>query len=97
MYAVIFRAKTRQMDPDYEGTALKLRDLALSSFGCLEFVSMGDGAEEMTISYWPDEDSILKWKAHAEHVVARQLGRDKWYESYLVQIAEIKREYRFSS
>ena len=95
MYAVIFRASTRDPDEEYEATALKLRDLALQSFGCLEFVSLCEGPEEISISYWPDEDSIRAWKAHSEHLLAQEMGREKWYERYLIQIAEIKREYNF--
>lgn len=74
-----------------------LRELALNSFGCLDFVSVSEGTTEVAISYWPDEASIRKWKAHTDHLLAQKLGREKWYESYLVQVAEIKREYRFSA
>ena len=33
----------------------------------------------ITVSYWKDEISILKWKQHAEHLIAQQYVRDKWY------------------
>ena len=33
----------------------------------------------ITMSYWKDEISILKWKQHAEHLIAQQYVRDKWY------------------
>lgn len=95
MYAVIFRANMRDADEAYEATALKLRDLALRSFGCLEFVSVCEGREEISISYWPDEASIRAWKAESEHMLAQEMGRRKWYERYRIQIAEIKREYGF--
>jgi hypothetical protein len=29
-------------------------------------------------------------------VLAQQLGRERWYESYTVQVAEVTREYRFT-
>lgn len=97
MYAVIFRAKSGALDAEYSAVAAALREMAIASFGCLEFVSVTEGRDEIAISYWPDEDSIRKWKAHSDHVVAQQLGREKWYESYIVQIAEIKREYKFTA
>jgi heme-degrading monooxygenase HmoA len=96
MYVVIFRAKSGTIDATYSATAAKLRELAFSDFGCLDFISATeDNGDEITLSYWPDEDSIRKWKAHTDHVMAQEMGREKWYASYLVQIAEIKREYRF--
>ena len=96
MYAVIFRAKAGAPDAEYSIAAAKLRDLAIASFGCLEFVSATEGDNEIAISYWPDEASIRKWKAHSEHLLAQELGREKWYQSYIVQVLEIKREYKFS-
>ena len=96
MYVVIFRAKSARLDADYEKTTARLRALAFESFGCIDFVSMNEGDDEITLSYWNDEDSIRKWKAHAEHVLAQQRGREQWYESYTVQVAEIRREYRFN-
>jgi heme-degrading monooxygenase HmoA len=96
MYVVIFRARPGAIDQQYTQTAASLRELALSSFGCLDFISVMEGDQEVALSYWPDEASIQKWKAHAEHVVAQKLGREKWYASYIVQIAEIKREYAYA-
>jgi heme-degrading monooxygenase HmoA len=95
MYVVIFRAKVATLDVNYETAVARLRELAFASFGCVDFVSMNEGDNEMTLSYWRDEDSIRKWKAHAEHVLAQESGREKWYESYTVQVAEIRREYHF--
>jgi heme-degrading monooxygenase HmoA len=94
VYAVIFRATASELDAEYSKTASRLRELAINQFGCLEFVSVTEGNNEIAISYWPDEESIKKWKAHSEHVLAQELGRKKWYESYVVQITEIKREYK---
>lgn len=83
-------------DSEYSTVAAKMRELALTSFGCLDFVSVTESENEVALSYWPDEESIRRWKAHADHLMAQQLGREKWYASYIVQIAEIKREYRFN-
>lgn len=96
MFVVIFRAKAGNLDAEYGKTAVRLRDLAFESFGCLDFISAMDGDQEIALSYWRDEESIKKWKAHAEHVLAQELGRAKWYASYTVQVAEVKREYQFN-
>jgi heme-degrading monooxygenase HmoA len=97
MHVVIFRAKAGAMDADYAKTAARLRDLAFASFGCLDFVFATAGDQEVALSYWRDEESIRKWKAHSDHVLAQELGRAKWYASYIVQVAEIKREYKFNN
>ena len=94
MFVVIFRAKVRQLDEEYSRVAGRMRDLALAQFGCLEFHAVTEGEDEVALSYWPDEQSIRAWRNHPEHVLAQQAGRDRWYESYSVQVAEIRREYR---
>jgi len=45
------------------------------------------------VSYWPDEASIRAWKQHTDHLVAQRLGRERWYASYTVDIAEVTRHY----
>lgn len=94
MFVVIFRASIRDFDEAYQTLAEKLRETALNDFACEEFIAMTEGSQEIVLSYWPDEASIKKWKAHADHLMAQKLGREKWYESYSVQVAEIKREYK---
>lgn len=93
MYVVIFRAKVRTFDDEYSRVAARMRELALSEFGCLEFHAVTEGANEVALSYWPDEASIKAWKSHAEHLLAQKAGRERWYESYSVQVARITREY----
>lgn len=93
MYVVIFRATVREWDAEYATTAQRMRELALNKFGCLEFHAVTEGQHEVALSYWPDEASIRAWKTHPEHVLAQQTGQNRWYETYSVQVAEIKRHY----
>jgi len=94
MFVVIFRATARQLDAEYSATAATLRHLALTQFGCLEFVAVTEGDQEVALSYWPDEASIRAWKQHTDHLMAQQLGRERWYNGYRVEVAEIKRQYQ---
>ena len=95
MYVVIFRAKLKSIDSEYAHVARRMRELALDSFGCLEFYAVAEGANECALSYWPNEESIRAWKSHGEHVLAQELGKERWYDSYSVQVAHITREYSF--
>ena len=97
MVVVIFRAKIRHLDADYAAVAARMRELALTQFGCLEFQAVSEGADEVALSYWPDETSVVAWKNHADHILAQQMGRQRWYRSYVVQVAHIGREYRFDA
>lgn len=94
MHVVIFRARVRSLDAEYAKVAARMRELALSQFGCLEFQAVTEGQDEVALSYWPSEESIRAWKAHPEHLLAQRAGRERWYESYSVQVAQVSREYR---
>ncbi len=93
MYAVIFRAEINKLDQRYSEMASRMRELAINKYGCKEFTSVTEGTQEITISYWNDQEQIKKWKADTEHLVAQELGQSIWYKSYKVQIVEIVREY----
>jgi heme-degrading monooxygenase HmoA len=96
MYAVIFKAlASKHQDSEYSELAKSLRQLAFDKYGCLDFFALEQGDREVTISYWPDEASILAWKRDATHQAAQSNGREKWYDRYTVEVVEIKRSYKF--
>ncbi len=94
MYAVIFRAKLAQSDDAYFQTATGLRELALGKYGCLDFVSVMEGDEEIAISYWENETQITNWKKDPEHIKAQEKGRNQWYESYRIDVCKVERAYK---
>jgi heme-degrading monooxygenase HmoA len=93
MYAVIFRAEILELDVEYVDMARRMRDLAIAEYGCVEFVACTEGNTEIAISYWESEEQIQQWKQNAEHLVAQEKGRSKWYRSYTVQVVEVVRAY----
>ncbi|WP_371185290.1 antibiotic biosynthesis monooxygenase [Thalassotalea maritima] len=93
MYAVIFTATTAVLDDEYHSTVAIMRDLAMTKYGCLDFVALSDGMKEIAISYWPNEQSIKHWKNDPQHWLAQHNGQDRWYDSYRVEVVEIKRVY----
>lgn len=96
-FVVIFRAELLPNPPSqYSVTAERLRALAFSDFGCLEFHATREAESEVALSYWPDEASITAWKAHADHVLAQEQARSTWYKSYRVEVARIGRRYSWS-
>jgi heme-degrading monooxygenase HmoA len=97
MLAVIFRAEINRLDEEYHQTAKRLQELALRDYGCVEFCAWTEGGREVAISYWDSEEQIRAWRADPEHTAARAMGRDRWYKSYSVQVAEVLRAYEHPS
>ncbi len=93
VYAVIFKAKINKLDQAYSETATRMRELAINEYGCTEFVSVTEGEQEISISYWNNKKDIAAWKQNAEHLVVQELGKSEWYKSYQVQVVEVIREY----
>lgn len=94
-YAVIFVSLRNGHEQDsYGHTADRMVELAAQQPGYIGVRSArgGDGVG-ITVSYWRSLDDIAAWRAHAEHSLARQHGRERWYENYELQIAKIERAY----
>ncbi|MFN2121993.1 MAG: antibiotic biosynthesis monooxygenase family protein [Candidatus Promineifilaceae bacterium] len=70
-----------------------MRELAINKYGCTEFITVTKENHEITISYWENQEQIIKWKQDAEHLVAQEKGRSTWYKSYKVEVVEVIREY----
>jgi heme-degrading monooxygenase HmoA len=93
-YAVIFSSLRTASDQGYEQTAERMVELASAQPGFLgaESVRGADGFG-ITVSYWESEAAIRAWREQAEHRIAQESGRARWYEHYEIRIARIERAY----
>ena len=60
----------------------------------VESVRDGDGVG-ITVSYWSSLEAVRAWKAEAEHRLAQQAGRQRWYERYRLRVCRVEEEYGF--
>ncbi|MCG8039128.1 MAG: antibiotic biosynthesis monooxygenase [Candidatus Thiodiazotropha taylori] len=88
-YAVIFKAVIGDLDATYHATASQLRRRAKELYGCISFESYTQGDREISISYWRDEEQIVKWKNDQAHLTAQKMARKKWYRSYQVEVVKL--------
>ena len=93
-YAVIFTSLRGEGDAGYAEMAERLMELAAEQEGFLGVESVRDGLG-ITVSYWRDRESIVRWQAEAEHREAQRLGRERWYRSYRIRIARVEEERIF--
>jgi heme-degrading monooxygenase HmoA len=94
-YAVVFTSQRTPGDVGYGEFSDLMEALATQQPGFLgaESVRSPDGFG-ITVSYWRSEEAIAAWRAHAEHRVAQQTGKDRWYKHYEVRVARVERGYR---
>ena len=93
-YAVIFTSLRTTIDEGYDAMADKMVELAAEQEGFLGVESARNDTG-ITVSYWKDLDSIRKWKQQTDHLLAQQLGRQKWYGGYKTRICFVERDYGF--
>lgn len=91
-YAVIFTSTRTGVAEGYEDTAERMVELAKQQPG---FLGIESARNEIgiTVSYWKDLESIRQWKLNAEHQLAQQMGKEKWYSHYKTRICKVEREY----
>jgi heme-degrading monooxygenase HmoA/predicted enzyme related to lactoylglutathione lyase len=92
--AVIFSSERTDVDhPGYAATSDEMERLAAGQPGYLGIES-ARGDLGITVSYWARPADALAWKAVAEHELAQQTGRERWYRNYTVRVATVERDYR---
>lgn len=93
-YAVIFSSKRRDGDHGYAETAQRMHDLVAQQPGFLGVESArGTDGFGITVAYFESEEAIAGWRNNAEHAVARERGRNEWYEHFELRIARVERAY----
>ena len=90
--AVIFTNLRTDGDNGYEAMARRMDELAAEQPGYLGIESARDGVG-LTVSYWRSEADAVAWKRVMEHAEAQRLGREQWYQRYVVRVATVHREY----
>lgn len=97
MIVVLFRSRlTPEAGADYSEMASEMLETAKSMAGFIAFKSFkAEDGERISIVWWQDEATMSAWRTHARHLVAQKLGREKWYEYYKIEVAEVLRARNF--
>ena len=90
--AVIFTNLRTDGDNGYDAMAARMDELAAQQPGYLGVESAREGVG-ITVSYWRSEADAVAWKRVMEHAEAQRLGREQWYQCYVVRVATVHREY----
>jgi len=95
-YAVIFSTLRTEVDEGYVEMAEKMEELAKQQEGYLGIEAVRNELG-ITVSYWRDLEAIKNWRNNAEHTLAREMGREKWYKCYKLRICKVERDYEFEA
>jgi heme-degrading monooxygenase HmoA len=93
----VFRSTLRpDAVEDYEVVSTRMVALARSLPGFVDYKTFtaGDG-ERVTIVTFASWDEHDAWRRHPEHRAAQRLGRERFYDSFAIQVCTGVRETRF--
>ena len=93
--AVIFISqRTREDDAGYAAAAEAMDALAARQPGYAGIDSArGEDGIGITVSYWDDDAAALAWRDDPDHARIRDLGRERWYDWYELQVTRVERGY----
>lgn len=98
MVVVLFRSKLTDTAPadGYPEMAEEMDRLARSMPGFIDVKAFkADDGERLTVVWWQDQETLKAWREQARHRVAQQTGRERWYEYYKTEVAEVIRASAF--
>ena len=91
-HAGIFTRVTSHAGDGYDTAARRMVELAEAQPGFLGVESVSDDeGVGITVSYWASTEAIAAWRDHAEHTIARETGRSRWYDGYELRVALVER------
>ena len=96
-FAVIFTSlRTPADSAGYERAAERMLELARQQPGFLGVESArGEEGLGITVSYWTSEAAIAAWRDEAEHRLAQQAGRERWYSAFALRVCRVERAWEF--
>jgi heme-degrading monooxygenase HmoA len=93
----VFRTRLRpEHRAEYEATAERMELLAgtMPGFLSIKTFAAADG-ERVSIVEFSSRETSAHWREQAEHRAAQQLGRERLYAEYRIQVCECLRDEQF--
>ena len=91
MLVILFRSRlTEEAGDDYQDMAAEMRAYAKTQPGYIDFKSYeAEDGERISVVKWKDRETLEAWRQNARHREAKKSGRERWYASYDIEIAEV--------
>jgi heme-degrading monooxygenase HmoA len=101
MHAVIFEVVPAEgRFQDYLDIAGQLRPELEKIDGFLSierFESMTEKGKILSLSFWRDEEAVIRWRQHEQHHRAQLAGRAGIFADYRLRVAAVIRDYGMDS
>jgi heme-degrading monooxygenase HmoA len=97
MLVILFRSRlSAEAGEDYQDKAAEMLAYARAQPGYVDFKQyQAEDGERLTVVKWKDRETLEAWRQNPRHREAKHLGREHWYASYDIEIAEVIHENHF--
>ena len=97
MIVTVFRSRLMPgLQEDYVALVDRMVELVSSMPGYISHKGyFAEDGERCTIVEFESEEAQRAWRMHPEHRDAQRQGREIYYESYSLQICDVKRQSKF--
>lgn len=87
----VFRSRLRADNLDeYEEAAERMSALATAMPGYVDHKAFtADDGERVTVVTFADRSTHQAWRDHADHRTAQRRGREDFYTTYSIQVADV--------
>jgi heme-degrading monooxygenase HmoA len=99
MMVVVFRARRTPegLGDHYAAENKRMADLAAKMPGYISHKPfIAEDGERLTLFEWESPETLHAWATHPEHVPVKELGRQRFYTEYRLQVCEVVRESKFT-
>jgi heme-degrading monooxygenase HmoA len=95
MLMIVFKSRlSEEAGEEYYATEDHLRERVRAMAGPdlveVKHYQAEDG-ERLAIVWWRNPETLEQWRTDPEHQVAKDKGREHWYSSYELYVAEVLR------
>jgi len=97
MIVTVFRSRLMPgLQDEYVALVSRMQQIARTIPGYISHKGFwADDGERVTIVEFKDEASQRAWRTNARHIEAQRLGRQKYYETYDIQVCNVLHEAHF--
>ena len=96
---VVFTITPRADVPvaEYEATSAKMVELVSAMPGFLGMDYGESESRELLVARLESHEALRTWREQPDHVLAQQLGRERFFGHYRIEVCELVREYEFAA
>jgi len=81
----------------YEATSARMAELVSAMPGFLGMDYGESEGREVLVARFESHEALKLWREQPDHVLAQQLGRERFFAHYRIEVCELVRAYEFSA